>query len=140
MQLFSLLPYHGALKASNKLTCAATFVKVFVIVRKATFKGKWFSRNQYSVSVEVIGGGCGPASMFTSSTINDLDTVINESSLLLYKQVDHNNNVTDGPKLNISVHKSSGMATQFQSQQFKYLNRWLGSTTPHSNIDFHASI
>ncbi len=84
-----------------------------MIVRKATFKGEWFNRDQYSVSVEVIDGGCGPASMFTSSTVNGLDTVINESLLLLYKRVNHNNNVTDGPKLNISVRTSSGMATQF---------------------------
>ncbi len=105
------MPCSYSLSLTFPYVRAANFVKVFVIVRKARFKSVWHNRDQYSVSIEVIDGGCGPASMFTSSAVNDLDTCINEHSLLLYKRVKHNDDVADGPKLKISLNKSSGMAT-----------------------------
>ncbi len=114
------MPCSYSLSLTFPYVRATNFVKVFVIVRKARFKSVWHNRDQYSVSIEVIDGGCGPASMFTSSTVNDLDTCINEHSLLLYKRVKHNDDVADGPKLKISLNKSSGMAT-------------------HSNIYIHFS-
>ncbi len=101
-----------------------------MIVNKATLRGKWFGHSPYSVSVEVIDGGCGPASLFTTSTVDDPDTAINESSLLLYKRVDHNE--PEGEKLRISIHQSSGMATQ--DVYHMYISSWLG-TTPHPDID-----
>ncbi len=104
------LSYHGTLKASKYAYLHHVFGKVFVIVSKATFKGGWFGQGQYSVSVEVINGGCGPASIFTSSTVDGADTVINESSLILYKRV--NKNGSEEPKLRISVCHSLGKATR----------------------------